>query len=358
MPQAPAARFEIAYTACLDAAGVPLGDLPAFARDRAHVVGLLAAMMRTRAFDDRAVTLQRTGRLGTFASSLGQEAVGVGIAAAMRETDVLVPSFREQAAQLWRGVRMEELLLYWGGDERGSDFAGPREDFPICVPVSTQFAHAAGVALAMALRGEDRAVVAVGGDGATSRGDFHEALNIAGVWRLPLVFVINNNQWAISVPRARQTAAETLAQKAIAAGLPGEQVDGCDVLAVEAAVARALWSARAGNGARVIECVSYRLSDHTTADDAARYRDDEEVSRAWKTEPLARFRAWLAEAHGWSRDEEDALRARIRAEVDAAAEAYLATPPQPDESIAAYLHGDPPAGIAALRDRLAGGADA
>ena len=200
-------------------------------------------MVLTRIFDEKAVALQRTGRLGTYASSLGQEAVGVGVASAMRQSDVLLPSFREQSAMLWRGVTMPEILAYWGGDERGSNYTGPREDFPVCIPVGTQFPHAAGVALAMKLRGEDRAAVVIGGDGATSKGDFYEAMNIAGVWRLPVVFVINNNQWAISVPRSAQSAATTLAQKSVAAGFYGEQVDGNDVIAVHAITAE-----RAGAG--------------------------------------------------------------------------------------------------------------
>ena len=207
-------------------------ELPEFARDPAALVPLYRAMVLTRVFNEKAIALQRTGRLGTFASSLGQEAVGVGVASAMRTDDVLLPAFRDQAAELLRGVTPAELLQYWGGDERGSNFGDCREDFPICIPVAGQFPHAVGVALAFQLRREGRVAVALGGDGATSKGDFYEAINIAGVWRLPAVFVINNNQWAISVPRHAQTAAETLAQKSVAAGFPGEQVDGNDVIAV------------------------------------------------------------------------------------------------------------------------------
>jgi pyruvate dehydrogenase E1 component alpha subunit len=347
------ARFEITCSRFIAADGTPIGELPAFARDRGHLAVLYEAMQRTRTFDEKAVALQRTGRLGTFASSLGQEAVSVGLAAAMRPEDVLVPSFREQGAQFWRGVRMDELLLYWGGDERGSDFAVPREDLPVCVPVGTQFPQAVGVAMAFALRGEARCAVAVGGDGSTSRGDFQEALNMAGIWRLPVVFVINNNQWAISVPRSRQTAAETLAQKALAAGLPGEQVDGCDVIAVEDAVARALARARAGEGASLIECLSYRLTDHTTADDAARYREDAEVSAHWPEEPVRRLRAHLTAAHGWTRAEEEALIARVQAEVAAAVEAYLAIPPQPLTAIVDHTFATLPSDLAAYRARLA-----
>ena len=212
-----AATFSIPFSRFIDATGDMVDPLPNFAQDRETLVSLYRAMVLTRVFDEKAVALQRTGRLGTYASSLGQEAVGVGVASAMKPEDVLLPSFRDQSAMLWRGVTMTELLLYWGGDERGSDFKGPREDFPVCIPVASQFPHAAGVALAMKLGRQPRVAVAIGGDGSTSKGDFYEALNIAGVWKLPVVFVINNNQWAISVSRNAQTAAETLAQKAVAA---------------------------------------------------------------------------------------------------------------------------------------------
>ena len=204
------AAFEIEHSAFLDAEGRVLQALPDFAQDSENLIALYRAMVLTRAFDAKAVALQRTGRLGTYGSSLGQEAVAVGIGAAMAAEDVLVPSFREQGTQILRGVTLVEILLYWGGDERGSDFAGPRQDFPVCVPVGTHAPHAAGVALALQLRGAARAAVCVFGDGATSKGEVYEAMNFAGLRKLPLVFVVNNNQWAISVPRAQQSAAGTL----------------------------------------------------------------------------------------------------------------------------------------------------
>jgi len=246
----------------------------------------------------------------------------------MRKDDVFLPSFREHGAQLWRGVSLVELFLFWGGDERGSDFAEVREDFPICVPVATHAPHAVGVALAFKLRHQQRVAVCAFGDGATSKGDVAEALNIAGVWRLPLVFVINNNQWAISVPVAQQTAAETLAQKAIAAGIEGEQVDGNDVIAVREAVARAVAAARDGAGPHLIEALTYRLSDHTTADDARRYRSDVDVSPHWSEDPITRLRNHLVGRGQWAKADEERLLAEVSAAVDKAAETYLATPPQ------------------------------
>lgn len=350
------ARFEIRHRRYLGADGVPAGDLPGFARDPAALVALYRGMVRTRALDRKAVALQRTGRLGTYASSLGQEAVTVGLAAAMRQDDVLVPSFREQGAQLWRGVRMREVLLYWGGDERGSDFSAARQDFPVCVPVGTHAPHATGVALAFRLRGEKRAAVCVFGDGATSKGDVAEALVFAGVWSLPVVFVVNNNQWAISVPRSAQTAAETLAQKAVAAGIAALQVDGNDVIAVRDAVEEALARARSGGGATLIEALTYRLSDHTTADDARRYRDDAEVSPHWHDEPLARLRGYLTTLGAWSREQEEDLLESCRAEAEAEGEAYLAVPPQDPASIFDHTYASLPADLARQKAEALGGA--
>jgi pyruvate dehydrogenase E1 component alpha subunit len=348
------ANFAIECDSFLDPSGKPVGALPPFASDGAMLRDLYRAMVRARTFDAKAIALQRTGRLGTYASCLGQEAIGIGVASAMTADDVLLPSFREHAAQLWRGVTPVELLLYWGGDERGSDFQGPRGDFPACIPVASQFPHAAGVALAMQFEGESGVAVAIGGDGATSKGDFYEALNVVGLWNLPAVFVINNNQWAISVRRREQTAARTLAQKAIAAGLPGEQVDGNDVIAVHDAVARALARARSGQGGALIECLSYRLSDHTTADDASRYRDEEEVRAHWAEEPLLRLRAFLSAEHGWSKDDEAALLKASAAEIEAAADTYLATEAEPPSAMFDHLFADLPAALAAQREAFDG----
>lgn len=347
------ATFEIRSTRYVEPDGTLAAPLPAWADDRETLIGLYRDLVRTRAFDARAVALQRSGQLGTFASSLGQEAVGIGVAAAMDDRDVLVPSFREQGAMFRRGVTMVELLAYWGGDERGMDYAGPRQDFPVSVPVGSHAPHAAGVAFAFRLRGEDRAAVCVLGDGATSKGDVYEALNVAGVRRLPLVLVVNNNQWAISVPRSAQTAAETLAQKAIAAGIPGEQVDGNDVVAVGERVRQAVARARAGDGPTVIEALTYRLTDHTTADDAARYRAEAEVTAAWAEEPVSRLRNLLVSRGWWGRDDEEALLAKARTEVEGAVRDYLALVPQPATAMFDHLFASLPPSLAAQRAEVA-----
>jgi pyruvate dehydrogenase E1 component alpha subunit len=346
------ARFEIEFSRFLDRDGKVVVELPGWARETAALIPLYRAMTLTRVFDQKAVMLQRSGRIGTYASSLGQEAVGVGIASAMRTEDVMLPSFREHGALLWRGVTLLESLLAWGGDERGNCISGPREDFPPAIPVASHVPHTAGVALAFKLRGEKRVAVCSFGDGATSKGDFYEAINVAGAWTLPAVFVVSNNQWAISVPRARQTGAETLAQKAIAAGIAGEQVDGNDVIAVRDAAERALDRARRGEGATLIEAVTYRLADHTTADDASRYRDPEQVKAAWQNDPLARLRRYLAEARAWSKDDEQGLQDECTRRMDEAIEAYLATPPQPPETIFDYHFAALPPDLARQRAAL------
>src|SRR2546430_10216249 len=301
------ARFEVRHRNYLALDGSINRPLPAFASDANLLASLYRAMVLLRNFDRKAVALQRTGRLGTYAVSLGQEAVSVGIASAMRQEDVLLPSYRDNGALLWRGMKMEEILLFWGGDERGNLSSNPAHDFPYCIPVGSQAPHAAGVAYAFKFRKEPRVAVCLFGDGATSKGDVWEAMNFAGVWKLPVVFVANNNQWAISVPLKLQTASQTLAQKAIAAGFDGEQVDGNDVIAVRAAAVEAIERARAGAGPTLIEAVTYRLSDHTTADDAARYRPPEEVQARWKEEPIARLRAYLVSQKAWGKAQEEGL---------------------------------------------------
>ncbi|HEX7907693.1 MAG TPA: pyruvate dehydrogenase (acetyl-transferring) E1 component subunit alpha [Paraburkholderia sp.] len=345
-----AASFHIGYTQYLGPNGEPVQPLPGFARDPAALLPLYRAMVLTRAFDTKAVALQRTGKLGTFASSVGQEAIGVGIASAMQAEDVLFPSYRDHAAQLLRGVTMTESLLYWGGDERGSDFSVPRDDFPNCVPIGTQLCHAAGAAYAFKLRQEPRVAVAICGDGSTSKGDFYEAMNMAGVWQAPLVIVINNNQWAISVPRSRQSAAQTLAQKAIAAGIDGLQVDGNDVIAVHHVVHAALAKARRGDGPTLIEALSYRLGDHTTADDATRYRESEVLSQQWQNEPLLRLRTYLTHMNVWDKAQDEQLGRACLAQVEQAVDAYLAVAPPDTAAMFDHLYESLPV---ALREQLA-----
>ena len=346
------AQFEISMTRVLDPSGKQVGVLAADYRKSEQLLALYRTMVLTRAFDTRAVKLQRTGRLGTFPSSLGQEAVGAGIGVAMNPEDVLLPSYREHGAMIGRGVSMLEQLLYWGGDERGSDFAVATEDFPICIPIATQVIHAAGVATAFKLRNQPRVAVTVLGDGATSKGDFAEAMNLAGVWNLPLVFVVTNNQWAISVPRAQQSGAQTLAQKAIAAGIPGCQVDGNDALGVYQAIRSAVETARVDRQPAVIEALTYRLGDHTTADDAKRYRSEQEVTDWWARDPIPRLRSYLLEQHLWSKEDEELLARSCESEVNQAVDDYLATPPPKATEMFDHLYETLPRSLQSQRDEL------
>jgi len=339
------AKFEIHYSQFLDPHGKLVLPPPEFARDPKNLIPLYRWMVLMRAYDAKAIALQRTGQLGTFASLLGKEAVEAGVGSAMAQDDVFLMTYRENGVQLMRGVTLKEMFLYWGGDVRGSDFTGPRRDFPICITIAAHATHAVGVAYAMKLRREQRVAVCALGDGATSKGDFYEAINAAGVWKLPAVFVVTNNQWAISVPRQAQSAAQTLAQKAIAAGIDGVQVDGNDVIAVRHAMDQALAKARSGGGPSLIEALTYRLSDHTTADDATRYRSADELAQAWKFEPLLRLRTYLVESGAWSKAREDALLKECNEQVQAAAQAYLDTPHPTAENMFDHLYAVLPAAL-------------
>jgi pyruvate dehydrogenase E1 component alpha subunit len=246
-------------------------------------------------------------------------------------------------------VKPRGVLLYWGGDERGNDFSGPAHDFAWCVPIATQCLHAAGAALAFKIRKEPRVAVTVVGDGGSSKSDFYGAINVTGAMQLPMVAVIVNNGWAISVPRKMQTGATTLAQKGIAAGLECIQVDGNDLIAMRAALDHAIKRARHGHGGMVIEAVTYRLSDHTTADDARRYRPDAEVKAAWDREPLKRLKTYLMSLNAWTEKEEEAWKADYATRVDAEVNAYLETKSQPVEAMFDFTYAEVPADLAAQR---------
>lgn len=344
------AEFAIGYEQLLDGEGRASSDLPAFAHDADEMRAMYRMMVLCRMFDAKAINLQRTGKLGTYAPCTGHEATHVGVGAAMRPEDVLCPVYREYGTQLWRGVTLTEILTYWAGDERGADFAGPRQDFPWCVPIGSQCPHAAGVAMAFKIRNEPRVAVAYIGDGGTSQGAFHEAVNLAGARQLPVVFVVVNNGWAISVPTSLQTAAQTFAQKGLGNGVPGIQVDGNDVIAVRKVMGEALEKARQGGGPMVIEAVTYRLSDHTTADDASRYRPAGELEAAWQLEPLIRTRKYLTDRGWWDEEREQELRAECARRIDAAVHDYQNRPPVTTDHMFEHLFANPPAQLAAQRE--------
>lgn len=348
-----AAEFSVSYTQYLNAQSDIVGELPSWAQDLEVLEKFYRMMTLTRLFDKKAVALQRTGQMGTYPSCLGQEAIATGLGYAMQATDVLAPYYRDQATQLIRGVKMEEILLYWGGDERGSLYTeGPSQDLPICVPIATQITHGAGVATAMKIRHEKRVTVTTCGDGATSRGDFYEPLNLAGAWHLPMVILVNNNQWAISVPLEIQTASETIAQKAIAAGIPGEQVDGNDVIAVYERCHQAIERARSGKGPTLIEAITYRLCDHTTADDATRYRPPDGLNEAWKIEPIKRLQTYLHKQGHWNETKEQDLISDCEKQINQAVDNYLSAPPQAEQDLFDYLFEETPNAMLEQRQHM------
>jgi pyruvate dehydrogenase E1 component alpha subunit len=282
---------------------------------------LYRAMKMGRLLDERMLSLQRQGRIGTFPPIKGQEASQLGAIAAIRESDWMVPSFRETAAELWRGRPIENVLLYYAGYDEGGAVPEGVNNLPIAVPVASQLPHAVGIAWAFKYRGSDQVVMTFVGDGATSEGDFHEALNFSGVFQVPVIFVVQNNQWAISIPRSRQTHSKTIAQKAIAYGIPGIQVDGNDVLAVYAAAKEAVDRALTGGGPTLIEAVTYRLSLHTTADDPRKYRTEEEELTWAKRDPLPRFERYLVQKGMLTPDDIVAVEAEVKNEIQAGIDA-------------------------------------
>jgi len=320
-------RLEILDTeGQVDAALMPELD-PSRSRD------LYRDMVLMRTFDTKALKLQRQGRMGTWPPIKGQEAIQAGVALAMGDNDWLIPAFREHGIMVLRGVPLHLVFAYWAGDERGSSYPEEVRCFPVAVPVGSQWQHGTGVGLSLKLREEDAVAVTFGGDGSTSEGDFHEAVNCAGVFGTKTVFVIQNNQWAISVPLHRQTAAETLAQKAHAYGIPGIQVDGNDVFAVYVAATDAIERTRRGEGPSLIEAVTYRLGDHTTADDASRYRSEEELEEWEGRDPILRLRRYLVEQGLWDDDQETVLLEEAASWVDGQVKALEEMEPQAPEDI-------------------------
>jgi len=329
----------------LDPTGIVDEDLmPDLEPDR--IRGIYRDMVRMRAMDEKALKLQRQGRMGTWPPIKGQEAIQAGVAYAMEDDDWLLPAFREHGIMLLRGVPGHLIYAYWAGDERGSSYPEGVRVFPVAVPVGSQWQHGTGVGLSLKSRGENAVAVTLGGDGSTSEGDFHEAMNCAGVFQSNSVFVIQNNQWAISIPLHQQTAAETLAQKAHAYGIPGIQVDGNDVFAVYSVTREALERARNGGGPTLIEAVTYRLGDHTTADDASRYREDEEVAEWEGRDPILRLRHYLEARDLWDEVEEQAQQASAHEWVDEQVAALEAMPPQDPSDIFSHMYADLPPHLA------------
>jgi pyruvate dehydrogenase E1 component alpha subunit len=322
MPSEEIGPFSVSYLQVLDEKGNLDKDLePDLSEEQ--LLRLYRVMFLAREGDQRMLKLQRQGRVGTFGPATGQEACVCSPVLAMTEKDWVVGAFREPGAFLARGEPLSNLYLFHNGYEEGNVSPTSGRTLPISIVVGAQLLHAVGIGYAMRYRGEkESAVVTFFGDGATSQGDFHEALNFAAVWKAPVVFVCQNNGWAISLPRGKQTTSRTLAQKSIAYDIPGIQVDGNDPLAMYKASKEALDRARAGEGPTLIEAITYRLMMHTTADDPTRYRADEEVKEWWKKDPIPRLRTYLENKGIWDREKQAKMEEEIKAEVDEAVKEF------------------------------------
>lgn len=282
-------------------------------------------MFQIRAFDERAILLQRSGRLGTYPMITGQEATQCVPPLALKPTDWVVPTYRGGGVYFARGMQMRDALLYWAGDDRGTRFAEGSNDMIFSIPVGTHLTQVMGLAWGEKLKKKKGVALTFLGDGTSSKGDLHEALTFAGQFKLPAIYIIENNHWAISVPRSRQAAAQTLAQKAWGYGVHGVQVDGNDALAVYKATAEAVARARKGDGPSLIECETYRLGHHSTADDATRYRSEKEVEGWKKRDPIARMKKFLVARKLWNEAKEKSLSVETRNWIDGEVKAYEST---------------------------------
>jgi pyruvate dehydrogenase E1 component alpha subunit len=314
-------------------------------------------MLMGRRTDERMLLLQRQGRIGTFPQSSGHEAISMGSVFAIQKADWHVPAYRELAGMLYRGWPLEVILLYWNGFEEGASPPEGVNDLPYCVPVASQLLHAAGIGMAMNIRKEKKVCMTYFGDGSSSEGDFHEALNFASVFAAPVVFVCQNNQYAISVPLHKQMKAETIAQRAIAYGMPGVRVDGNDILSVYVAAKEAADRARAGEGPTLLEGLTYRVTPHTTADDPKRYRKDEESAPWAKRDCVLRFTNYLLKRGVMSEAEIKAMEEEVDTTIKNAVKRFeeLAASPELSDPLAMfdYLYADTPHFLQEQRDELA-----
>ena len=322
MPRKQIAKFSLQYLQVLDENGKLDAKLePKLDDDR--LIEMYRWMRLARELDERMLKLQRQGRLGTFPPNTGQEAISIPVALAMQDKDWFVGAFRELGGRLVRGEPLTSTLYYYNGWEEGNVLPDKNlRIMPTSVVIGCQIEHAVGLAYASRYQGEDAVAVCFIGDGGTSEGDFHEGLNFAAVWNVPVVFIVQNNQWAISIPRSSQTTSQTIAQKGIAYDIPSLQIDGNDALAVHVAIEEALKRARSGGGPTLIEAVTYRLMMHTTADDPKKYRTAEEEKCAWEKEPLLRFRKYLDAKAIWNDAKEESLLGEVKAQVEAAVQEF------------------------------------
>ena len=331
--------------------GTLVGDAPVPVE---RIRELYGDLVTARVFDRKASAMQRQGRLATYAAFEGQEACQVGATAELEPRDWLVATYRDAAAMAAHGYPWVNLLLGRTGDERGGKAPEGVNVLPPSITVGGHMIHAVGLAWAERIKGSGAVALTLFGDGATSEGDFHEAMNFAAVFATPTIFFCQNNGWAISMPRERQTASPTIAQKADGYGMPGMLVDGNDVLAVLAATRQALERARGGQGPTLIEGITYRMAAHTTADDAGRYRDEEEVA-AWRArDPLERVRRHLESQGAWELAWQADVEEAASGAVEAAVEEAEALPPLGAGDIFDAMFAEPTAPLRAQRSMAAG----
>lgn len=329
------AKFSVKHLSILDESGkVDEKLMPKITHE--EIKKIYELLVLTRVFDDKAIKLQREGRLGTYASVKGQEACQIPSAMQFESGDLLFPAFREHGVFFARGTSAEKLFQYWGGDERGMNIPNVNV-FPVAITVGGHLPHAVGVAMAYKYQKKNNVTAVYFGDGATSEGDFHEALNFAGVFKAGTIFYCQNNQFAISTPVSEQSASQTLAQKAIAYGFEGIRVDGNDVFAVYVATQNAIKKARAGKGPTFIECLTFRMGDHTTSDDAKRYRSEEVVKEWEKKDPILRLKNYMIHKKMFSDDYEREVWQRSEEKINESFTNYEKILPAPPEEIFNYV---------------------
>ncbi len=317
-----------------------------------ELIQMYKFMVFSRVADEKAFSLQREGRMGTYAQLKGQEAAQVGSSYALREMDWIFPSYRDLGAMIVRGLPLEYIYLYWMGNEEGSRIPEDVNVFPLSVPVGSQIPIGVGFSNAIKLDEGNAVTVVYFGDGATSEGDFHEGMNWAGVFKTPTVFFCENNQWAISVPRNKQTASKTISQKASAYGFKGIQVDGNDLLAVYSATKEAVEKAQKGEGPTLVEAYTYRMSDHTTADDSGRYRNESEIKKWVEQDPIKRFKLYLELKGLLDNSLDDKIRKETGQMVDNAVKKAEACPAPKPEDIFKYTYAEMPDHLQEQLDEL------
>ncbi len=322
MAQEQIGQFGINHVSILDKDG-NVDDKLASGFTKENISQMYYYMNLLRKFDEKLFKLQRSGKIGTYAQTKGQEASEIGSGLALKENDWFVPSFRELGIYLTRGTPKNLLVQAWNGDTRALGNPNHSRNLALSIPIGSQCLHAAGLAWASKIKKENDVTIVYFGEGATSEGDFHEALNFAGVFNLPVVFFCQRNGWSISTPTEKETKSETIAQKAIAYGFKGIQVDGNDVLAVNKVTSQALEKARSGDGPTLIESITYRMGDHTTSDNSLKYRTQQEIDEWTSKDPLTRLEKYITNNNILSEQEKQEIHTRIETEIKEAVDGGL-----------------------------------